>query len=135
MNRLIKWLIWNLSVYLILFISNLFSNKLEHLAATKFDNGYILLSLFIKTVLILMVAISYYFIVFQGGLENKKYVKYEFIIIGLNALFLTSIFILVCREIKLPRWLASNYLTANVLGSLILGIELARFMKQYSKTK
>ncbi len=130
----IRYLLWVAFLYSILYLSYITSIKFNYLASRKFDSHYWLLSLLINSILYVILGISFAYIssCTKNNFITKKVAIIEFIIIGINALFL-----IICSWIGVenffPSWLLEQSKNNYVLGSIILGIELFTLIKRLIK--
>lgn len=134
-KKIILFLLWDIFIYLFLFMYNTIASNLRSLAARNFDPKYNLIIVFIVTLFYIFAGLTYGFIINDKKITTlhpyKKYYIYEFVIIGLNALFMSTIFIWEWFGMNnyLPNWLVSNIYVTNSIGSIIFGIELYRLIK------
>lgn len=134
----VRYLLWVAFLYSILYLSYITSTKFDYLAYRKFDTQYLLLSLLINSILYVILGLSFAYIsnCTKNNFITKKMAIIEFIIMGINALFLT---IYSCIDVDnfFPSWLLKQSQSNNILGSIILGIELftliSRLIKKVEK--
>lgn len=137
-KKIITFLFWDILIYILIYIYNNISNQLRNLAASEFNNNYNLLLLFLSTILFIILGLTYNLVTLQKTTKiytDNKYNISEFIIIGLNALFISTLFIWSWFGIDsfLPNWLIANYIITNGLGGIIFGLELYKLIKFYKR--
>jgi len=136
MKKIITFLLWDILIYFFIYLYNNISNYLRILAANKFNNNYNLLLLSLCTILFIILGLTYNLFTFQnktGINTDNNYSISEFFIIGLNSLFISTLFIWSWFGIDafLPNWLIADYIITNSLGGIIFGLELYRLIKWY----
>lgn len=134
-NKIVTFILWDAFIYLMLYIYDVISNNLRNLAAKEFNNDYNFILILLTTILFVILGFTFNIITNQKKTEvyTVKNRVSEFVIIGLNALFLSTLFIWTWVGINnfLPDWLISNTILTSSLGGAIFGLELYRVLKKY----
>lgn len=135
-RNIIIFILFDILLYFIIFLNYIIYNKLTAIASSEFNSKYIFLSILINSVLFIIIGLIYSAMINQIDVERLtgKYSICEFIVIGINSLFISSLYIWTWLDINfLPSWLISNSIVTSNLGSILFGLELYRLIRNYKR--
>lgn len=135
-KKIVIFILFDILLYFIIFLNYSLSKQLVGIASKEFNNKYIVLYILLNTVLFIIISFIYNVIINPKDIENitDKYIIYEFIIIGINSLFMSSLYMCKLLNINfLPDWLIANPIVTSNLGSILFGFELYRLIKYYRR--
>lgn len=131
-KKIAVFILWDIVIYFIIFLNYSISHYLETRTAKEFNNNYTFYSILINMVLFIIMGFVYNIITNYKSNEKTtdKSSILQFVIIGINFLFLSTLFMWTWFDINfLPDWLAANSVVTSSLGSIMFGQELFWLIK------